>query len=76
MNVRNKLRNSLIRKIQMLSTDKLTELSKELNKIESKFKSKEETLKLAGSWSDLSEDLFSDLTEDLHTRRSNDRQIL
>ncbi|KOF03963.1 hypothetical protein OB69_02855 [Roseivirga seohaensis subsp. aquiponti] len=76
MKIRNKLRNSLIRKIQMLSTDKLTELSKELNKIESKFKSKEETLKLAGSWSDLSEDLFSDLTEDLHARRSNDRQIL
>ena len=76
MKIRNKLRNSLIRKIQMLSTDKLTELSKELNKIESKFKSKEETLKLAGSWSDLSEDLFSDLTEDLHAKRSNDRQIL
>jgi hypothetical protein len=76
MDVKNKLRNSLIRKIQLLSTDKLTELSKELNKIEGKFKSKAETLKLAGSWSDLGEDVFSDFTEALHTKRANDRQIL
>lgn len=76
MDVKNKLRNSLIRKIQLLSTEKLTELSKELNKIESKFKSKEETLKLAGSWRDLSEELFADFTEELHTKRANDRQIL
>lgn len=76
MDVKNKLRNSLIRKIQLLSTEKLTELSKELNKIESKFMSKEETLKLAGSWRDLSEELFADFTEELHTKRANDRQIL
>ena len=76
MDVKNKLRNSLIRKIQLLSTEKLTELSKELNKIESKFMSKEETLKLAGSWRDLSEELFADFTEELHTKRANDPQIL
>lgn len=75
MNVKNKLRNSLIRKIQRLSTDKLSEINELLDQIESKLKSKEKTLKLAGSWKDLGDDLFNDLTDKLHSNRTNDRQI-
>jgi len=75
MNVKNKLRNSLIRRIQQLSTDKLSEINELLNKIENKFKSKDKTLKLAGTWKDLGDDIFTDLTDKLHLHRTNDRQI-
>lgn len=75
MTIKNRLRNNLLRKIQQLSTDKLTEINNLLGKIENRFKSKEKTLKLAGSWKDLSEDLFIELTEKLHNNRTKDRQI-
>lgn len=75
MDIRNRLRNNLIRKIQQLSTDKLTEITNLLSKIENQFKSKEKTLKLAGAWKDLDNDVFNDLTEKLHDNRAKDRQI-
>ena len=75
MTVKNRLRNNLIRKIQQLSTDKLTEINNLLGKIENQFKSKEKTLKLAGSWKDMDEYIFINLTEKLHDNRAKDRQI-
>jgi hypothetical protein len=75
MTAKNKLRNKLMRKVQHLSTDKLTEIDNLLSKIEDQFKSKEKTLKLAGAWKDLNEDIFTELTENLHNNRANDRQI-
>jgi hypothetical protein len=75
MNDKSKLRNNLIRKIQKLSTDKLHEINNLLGKMENQFRSKEKTLKLAGAWKDLDDDLFIELTEKLHENRSKDRQI-
>lgn len=75
MNAKDRLRNNLIRTIQQLSTDKLNEVTNLLGKIENQFKSKDKTLKLAGSWKDLGDDLFTDLTENLHQNRAKDRQI-
>ncbi len=75
MTVKNRLRNKLIRLIQRLSTDKLTEVSAILNKIEQQFKSKENTLKLAGTWKEIDNELFSDLTDKLHFHRTSDRKI-
>ncbi len=74
MDVKKRLRNNLIRKIQQLSTDKLTEMSNLLSKIENQFRSKDKTLKLAGTWKDLGDDILIDLTEKLHERRAKDRQ--
>jgi len=74
MDVKNRLRNNLIRKIQQLSTDKLTEMSNLLSKIENQFKSKDRTLGLAGTWKDLTDDIFVDLTERLHGNRAKDRR--
>lgn len=65
----------MIRKIQQLSTDKLTEMNNLLGKLENQFKSKDKTLKLAGSWKDIGDDFFVDLTEKLHDNRAKDRQI-
>ena len=73
MNVKEKLRDSLVSRIRSLSADKLIEVNNLLNKVEDDLKSKEKTLKLAGTWSDLGDDLISDLTENLHTKRANDR---
>lgn len=75
MDIKSRLRNSLVRKIQRLSTEKLTELSNLLGKIESQIQSKEKTLKLAGSWKNLDNDFFENLTNDLHKNRSKDRQL-
>lgn len=74
MNVKNRLRNSIIRKIQQLSAHKLTKINNLLSKIENP-KSKDKTLRLAGTWKDLDNDLFSELTERLHENRTRDRQI-
>ena len=75
MDVKNRLRNNLIRKIQQLSIDKLTEITGLLSKIEIQFKSKDKTLKLAGTWKDLDDDIVIDLTERLHDNRAKDRRI-
>jgi len=74
MDIKNRLRNSLVRKIQQLSTDKLNEINNLLNKIEIHLTSKDKTLKLAGTWKDLDDDMFIDLTEKLHENRAKDRQ--
>jgi len=74
MNLQNKLRNSLIRKIQKLSAEKLRELSKQVSINESN-SNREITLALAGSWNNLSEDIFQDFTSNLHQKRSIDRSL-
>lgn len=71
----NQLRSKLIRTIQRLSLEKLEILANQIKKIENKERVKEQTLLLAGSWKDLGEEFFQDLTKNLHQSRLNDRQI-
>jgi hypothetical protein len=75
MDTKNHLRNSLVRKIQRLSADKLTEINNVLNNMENQFKSKDKTLKFAGVWKDLDLDFFSETIDQLHTNRTKDRHI-
>jgi hypothetical protein len=65
----------LIGKIQQLSAEKLAEVNSLLEKVEDQFKSKENTLSLAGIWKDLDDTVFAGLTENLHQNRSDDRKI-
>ncbi len=76
MNVKSRLRNTLVRKLQQLSTDKLTEINNLLSKIESQLKSKDRTLKFAGTWKDIDDNFFTEMTEKLHDNRANDRQSI
>ena len=76
MEMKNRLRNSIVRKIQQLSSDKLTEIDEVLSQIENQALSKSKTLSLAGSWKTLEEDFFTEWTENLHKNRANDREIL
>ncbi len=69
MNTKNRLRNNLIRKIQQLSTNKLTEINKLWSK-ENQVKSKENTLKLGGSWKNIDNEIFDDFTVNLHNNRA------
>ncbi len=55
--------------------DKLTEITNLLSKIENQFNAKDKTIKLAGTWKDLDDDTFNNLTEKLHANRAGDRQI-
>jgi hypothetical protein len=73
MTMKNRLRNGLIRKVQKLPMEKLTEITNLLEKIENQVKSKEKTLALAGAWKDLNEEIFVELTDKLHINRANDR---
>lgn len=75
MNVDQRLRNSLVRKLQRLPTDKLSEVNELLGKIENQLRSKDKTLQLAGSWKDVEDDFFTEMVEKLHRNRSQDRQI-
>jgi hypothetical protein len=75
MDAEEKLRAHLISIVQELPMDKLTEFNALLEKIGAHQTSRERTLSMAGVWSELDEDLFSDLTEHLHDRRSNDRSV-
>ena len=76
MDSKDKLRNKLVEKIQQLPADKLIQVNDLLDEIEAHANSKNETLQLAGSWKDIDEELFSDLTSNLHHNRNNDRQII
>jgi hypothetical protein len=71
--VKNRLRNSLSRKLQKLSTDRLTEIHNLLSKNESNTKSKDKTLNLAGAWKDLDDSFFIETTYKLHENRAKDR---
>jgi hypothetical protein len=75
MNVRSRLRNSLIRKLEGLSTDKLAEINNLLSKIDNQLKSKDKTTKLASTWKDLNDSFFNEMTDKLHDSRANERQI-
>jgi hypothetical protein len=75
MKVQDKLRNSLIRKIQKLPSDKLSEVSKLFGQIERDFKSKKQTLAMAGSWKNIDAEVFTHLTDNLHKNRIEDRQF-
>lgn len=59
-----------MRSLQRLSTEKLNEIDRLLTKIESVSASKEKTLSMAGQWHNLDAGLFSDLTYQVHNRRS------
>lgn len=67
------LRNKLIDRINKLTTDKLENVDHFIDRME-KINNKEAILSYAGSWEDIDEDLFNELTTDLHQKRSLERK--
>jgi len=64
-----RLKNRVLQKIEQLSDDKLRKIDQLLNKLLKKEKRKDKIMSLAGSWSDMKEDDFHSLVEEVKERR-------
>jgi hypothetical protein len=67
-------RNQIIRRIQKISPDKIKRLQDFIDKLEENTPSKKKVLSYAGAWSDIDEDLFNDLTENLISKRKKNKR--
>lgn len=65
-----KIRNEIKDRVQNISSDKLNSLLEYIRKLElSNDRGNSSVLKYFGDWSDLDEELFEELTEDLPKKR-------
>lgn len=65
-----KIRNEIKDRVQNISSDKLNSLLEYIRKLElSNDRGNSSVLKYFGDWSDLDEELFEELTEDLPMKR-------
>ena len=67
-------RNQIIRRIQRISPDKIKRLQDFIDKLEENTPSKKKVLSYAGAWSDIDEDLFNDLTDNLISKRQKNKR--
>ena len=72
----NQIRNQIVRRIQKIPSDKLKELQKFVDELENNTKKKTRALSYAGSWNDINESVFKNLTLDLiQNRQKNKRRF-
>jgi hypothetical protein len=64
-----KIRNQILRKIERMPEEQLTELDKFLKKLELEKTKKNKILSYAGAWKDMDDDIFREFTSELLTRR-------
>lgn len=74
MNTDTQIRTQLLRKIYRIPADKLKELDDFVSKLERDTIQKPRTLSFAGSWKDIEDNLFHDLTIDLVANRQKNRR--
>ena len=68
------IRHQLIRKINRIPADKLKELDDFVSRLGYDTIRKSKTLSFAGSWIDIDDTLFHDLTDDLIANRQKNRR--
>ena len=66
---KNKIKDTLIKRINSMSKDKLKNLEDFINQLESEKNTRDEILSFAGSLKNMEMDFFKDLTDDLHANR-------
>lgn len=66
-------RNLILRRISRIPEEKLKELDDYLSKLEESSTTKSKTLSFAGSWQDIDETLFRELTSELTMKREENR---
>lgn len=72
-----KIRNEIKDRVQNISSDKLNSLLEYIRKLElSNDRGNSSVLKYFGDWSDLDEELFEELTEDLPKKRLEETKDL
>ena len=69
MTARSKIIKEIVDKMDNIPNNQLEEVLSYVDKIESSIRKKQKILSYAGSWKDIDDDLFSDLTENLHQNR-------
>ncbi len=67
-------RNQILRRISRIPKDKLKDLDEYVSKLEHSVGNKSRTLSFAGSWQDLDDDVFDDLTVNLISNRKRNRR--
>jgi hypothetical protein len=70
------IRQQIFRKIRRIPSNKLNDLNDYLNKLEQTTEKSSKTLSFAGSWINIDESAFNELTDNLISNRSkNSRKI-
>jgi len=70
------IRQQIFQKIRRIPSNKLNDLNDYLDKLEKPIKKSSKTLSFAGSWINIDESVFDDLTDNLISNRSrNSRRI-
>lgn len=67
-------RNQILRRISKIPHDKLKELDDYVSKLEKEISSSSKAMSYAGSWHDIDESTFNELTHNLMMNRHKNRQ--
>jgi len=67
-------KNQIIRRIQNISPDKIKKLQDFIDKLEKNTPGRKKVLSYAGCWSDIDDDLFKDLTDNLISKRQKNKR--
>ena len=69
------IRQQIFRKIRRIPSEKLNDLNDYLSKLEQASAKSSKTLSFAGSWNNIDESVFDELTENLISNRNNDYSL-
>ena len=64
-----KIKSRIIQRLDKISRNKLKDVLQFIERLENNGSSKKDILSFAGSWKDLDDATFNDLTRNLHKRR-------
>ena len=67
-------RNQIIRRIQKISPDKIKKLQDFIDELEHYNPGTKKVLSYAGSWSDIDDKVFKDLTDNLISKRKQNKR--
>jgi|GEM_PF-477082 len=67
-------RNQILRRISRIPKDKLKELDEFVSKLEQEINKKNKTLSYAGTWQDIDNEVFDDLTKNIIAKRQKNRR--
>jgi hypothetical protein len=69
-----KIRDKILKRINRIPVEQLTEVEKYLKMLESQNTKKKKILSYAGSWKDLDDEVFRQFTNELITRRQENKR--
>jgi hypothetical protein len=69
-----KIRDKILKRIKRIPVEQLTEVEKYLKMLESQNTKKKKILSYAGSWKDLDDEVFRQFTNELITRRQENKR--